>query len=98
MRVVPPERHLLRARDLVDASYAKPLDVADLARAAGLSRTHFATSRPTPQSDAVASISTSSPGSARPVTPKIVCAGCPARPVTSSIPLVMVSYSVGVVV
>ena len=41
MRFVPPERHLLRARDLVDASYAKPLDVADLARAAGLSRAHF---------------------------------------------------------
>src|SRR6476660_6153732 len=41
MRVVPSERHLLRARDLVDASYAEPLDVDDLARAAGLSRAHF---------------------------------------------------------
>jgi AraC-like DNA-binding protein len=41
MRVVPPERHLLRARDLVDARYAEPLDVADLARTAGLSRAHF---------------------------------------------------------
>src|SRR6202158_1251017 len=41
MRVVPPERHLLRARDLVDARYAEPLDVSDLARAAGLSRAHF---------------------------------------------------------
>src|SRR5258707_2355219 len=41
MRVVPPERYLLRARDLVDARYAEPLDVADLARAAGLSRAHF---------------------------------------------------------
>jgi len=41
MRVVPPERHLLRARDLVDARYTEPLDVADLARAAGLSRAHF---------------------------------------------------------
>ena len=41
MRVVPPERHLLRARDLVDARYAEPLDVADLARTAGLSRARF---------------------------------------------------------
>src|SRR5881398_633385 len=41
MRFVPPERHLLRARDLVDARYAEPLDVDDLARAAGLSRAHF---------------------------------------------------------
>ncbi|HEV8462652.1 MAG TPA: AraC family transcriptional regulator [Gaiellaceae bacterium] len=41
MHVVPSERHLLRARDLVDASYAQPLDVDDLARAAGLSRAHF---------------------------------------------------------
>src|SRR5438876_5996535 len=41
MRFVPPERHLLRARDLVDARYAEPLVVDDLARAAGLSRAHF---------------------------------------------------------
>src|ERR1700742_3344753 len=41
MRVVPSERHLLRARDMVDASYAQPLDVDDLARRAGLSRAHF---------------------------------------------------------
>src|ERR1700681_3555084 len=41
MRVVPPERYLLRARDLVDARYFEPLDVNDLARAAGLSRAHF---------------------------------------------------------
>src|SRR5712671_3027674 len=41
MRFVPAERHLLRARDLVDARYAEPLGVADLARAAGLSRAHF---------------------------------------------------------
>jgi AraC-like DNA-binding protein len=41
MRLVPPERHLLRAKDLVDARYAEPLDVDDLARAAGLSRAHF---------------------------------------------------------
>jgi len=41
MRLVPPERHLLRARDLVDARYLEPLAVADLARAAGLSRAHF---------------------------------------------------------
>jgi AraC-like DNA-binding protein len=38
---VPPARHLLRARDLADAHYADPLDVDDLARAAGLSRAHF---------------------------------------------------------
>jgi AraC-like DNA-binding protein len=41
MGVVPPERHLLRARDLIDASFAEPLGVDDLARAAGLSRAHF---------------------------------------------------------
>jgi AraC-like DNA-binding protein len=41
MQVVPSERHLLRARDLVDAHYSEPLGVADLARAAGLSRAHF---------------------------------------------------------
>src|SRR5881227_1263046 len=41
MVFAPPERHLLRARDLVDARYAEPLDVDDLARAAGLSRAHF---------------------------------------------------------
>jgi AraC-like DNA-binding protein len=41
MYLVPPERHLLRARDLVDARYAEPLGVDDLARAAGLSRAHF---------------------------------------------------------
>jgi transcriptional regulator GlxA family with amidase domain len=38
---VPPERHLLRAKDLADARYAEPLTVDDLARAAGLSRAHF---------------------------------------------------------
>jgi AraC-like DNA-binding protein len=41
MRLVPPERHLLRAKDLVDASYTEPLGVDDLAREAGLSRAHF---------------------------------------------------------
>ena len=41
MRVVPPERHLLRARDLVDSRYAEPLRVADLAAEAGLSPAHF---------------------------------------------------------
>src|SRR2546423_875574 len=41
MYLVPPERHLLRARDLVDARYAEPLGVDDLARTAGLSRAHF---------------------------------------------------------
>ncbi len=38
---VPPARHLLRARDLADARYTEPLEVDDLARAAGLSRAHF---------------------------------------------------------
>jgi AraC-like DNA-binding protein len=38
---VPAARHLLRARDLVDARYFEPLTVTDLARAAGLSRAHF---------------------------------------------------------
>jgi AraC-like DNA-binding protein len=38
---VPPARHLLRARDLADARYTERLTVADLARAAGLSRAHF---------------------------------------------------------
>jgi AraC-like DNA-binding protein len=37
----PPARHLLRARDLADARYSEPLDVDDLAGAAGLSRAHF---------------------------------------------------------
>ena len=41
MAFVPPARHLLRAKDLADARYADPLDVDDLARAAGLSRAHF---------------------------------------------------------
>ncbi|MDP1818785.1 MAG: helix-turn-helix transcriptional regulator [Acidimicrobiales bacterium] len=39
--MVPPVRHLLRARDLADARYFEPLTVADLATAAGLSRAHF---------------------------------------------------------
>jgi AraC-like DNA-binding protein len=37
----PPERHLLRARDLADARYRDPLDVPALARAAHLSPAHF---------------------------------------------------------
>ena len=41
MAFVPTARHLLRARDLVDSRYFEPLDVDDLARAAGLSRAHF---------------------------------------------------------
>jgi transcriptional regulator GlxA family with amidase domain len=41
MAFVPPARHLLRAKDLADARYSEPLGVADLARAAGLSRAHF---------------------------------------------------------
>ena len=41
MAPVPPARHLLRARDLIDARYREPLDVAALARAAHLSPAHF---------------------------------------------------------
>ena len=41
MVIVPPVRHLLRAKDLSDARYAEPLGVEDLAAAAGLSRAHF---------------------------------------------------------
>lgn len=41
MAFVPPARHLLRAKDLIDARYAEPLDVAQMAAAAGLSRAHF---------------------------------------------------------
>jgi AraC-like DNA-binding protein len=41
MVFAPPARHLLRAKDLADARYAERLDVADLARAAGLSPAHF---------------------------------------------------------
>jgi AraC-like DNA-binding protein len=37
----PPARHLLRAKDLADARYSDPLNVADMARAAGLSKAHF---------------------------------------------------------
>src|SRR5262245_7534147 len=39
--LVPPGRHLLRAKDLMDARYREPLDVATLARAARLSPAHF---------------------------------------------------------
>ena len=39
--MVPPARHLLRAKDLADTRYFEPLAVADLARAAGLSPAHF---------------------------------------------------------
>lgn len=39
--MVPPARHLLRAKDLADARYFDPLTVADLARATGLSPAHF---------------------------------------------------------
>jgi AraC-like DNA-binding protein len=36
-----PARHLLRAKDLIDARYREPLDVSTLARAAHLSPAHF---------------------------------------------------------
>lgn len=41
MPLFPPARHLLRARDLIDARYWEPLDVAALARAAHASPAHF---------------------------------------------------------
>jgi AraC-like DNA-binding protein len=41
MMPLPRTRHLLRAKDLVDARYREPLDVATLARAAHLSPAHF---------------------------------------------------------
>ena len=43
MAVAPvhPARHLLRAKDLMDARYRDPLDVATVARAAHLSPAHF---------------------------------------------------------
>jgi AraC-like DNA-binding protein len=41
MAFAPPARHLLRAKDLADARYFEPLDVGDMAAAAGLSRAHF---------------------------------------------------------
>jgi AraC-like DNA-binding protein len=41
MTFVAPARQLLRAKDLADARYAEPLDVAALARAARLSQAHF---------------------------------------------------------
>ena len=41
MAPVPPARHLLRAKDLIDARYREALDVAALARAARLSPAHF---------------------------------------------------------
>jgi AraC-like DNA-binding protein len=44
LRPVPPARDLLRAKDLVDARYRDPLDVATLARAARLSPAHFSRS------------------------------------------------------
>jgi AraC-like DNA-binding protein len=39
--VVPLTRHVLRARDLIERAYAEPLDVEQLASAAGVSRAHF---------------------------------------------------------
>jgi len=38
---VPSARHLLCAKDLVDARYMESIGVDDMARAAGLSRAHF---------------------------------------------------------
>lgn len=41
MAAVASARHLLRAKDLADSRYWEPLSVAELARAAGLSKAHF---------------------------------------------------------
>jgi AraC-like DNA-binding protein len=41
MAPLPPARHLLRAKDLIDARYREPLEVPALARAAHLSPAHF---------------------------------------------------------
>ena len=41
MTPVPPARHLLRAKDLIDRRYRDRLDVATLADAAHLSPAHF---------------------------------------------------------
>jgi AraC-like DNA-binding protein len=40
-QVVPPARHLLRAKDLIDARYREPLEVALLAKTAHASPAHF---------------------------------------------------------
>ena len=37
----PPTRHLLRAKDTIDARYRDPLDVPALARVAHVSPAHF---------------------------------------------------------
>jgi AraC-like DNA-binding protein len=41
MALLHPVRHLLRAKDLIDACYREALDVPSLARAAHLSPAHF---------------------------------------------------------
>ena len=41
MTPVPPARHLLRAKDLIDARYRERLEVEALARASHLSVAHF---------------------------------------------------------
>ncbi|HMI99687.1 MAG TPA: AraC family transcriptional regulator [Gaiellaceae bacterium] len=41
MTLLPPARHLLRAKDLIDGRFREPLDVPTLARAAHLSTAHF---------------------------------------------------------
>jgi AraC-like DNA-binding protein len=41
MAFAPPERHLLRAKDLADARYRERIGVAEMAGAAGLSKAHF---------------------------------------------------------
>ena len=41
MPPVPSDRHLLRARDVIDARYAEPLDIDALPAAAHVSRWHF---------------------------------------------------------
>jgi AraC-like DNA-binding protein len=39
--MVPPTRHLLRARDAIDTRYREPLDIPQLAKIAHSSQAHF---------------------------------------------------------
>ncbi|HVT41660.1 MAG TPA: AraC family transcriptional regulator, partial [Acidimicrobiales bacterium] len=41
MAHTPLARHLLRAKDLIDARYSEPLTISDMAAAAGLSPAYF---------------------------------------------------------
>jgi hypothetical protein len=49
MATLPLARHLLRARDFVDARYAEPLTVSELAATAALSPAYFSREFKRPQ-------------------------------------------------